>query len=162
MNHFPAPKTLASTLTVRGSAKLMLDYTGVTTEEPKLEGFEPLSDLADSIDQADSIEQTEQEARPAWDKARRILVFAGAVIKRFNWPARNQELILTAFEEMGWPERIDDPLPITDGISQKDRLHDTIKCLNRKRLVKSIRFAGDGSGQGICWRRSEESERNAD
>ncbi|MFM7116103.1 MAG: hypothetical protein ACKO81_09970 [Planctomycetota bacterium] len=156
MNHFPAPKSLSSTLTVKGSAKMMLDYTGVVTEEPKLEGFEPLSDLADSL------EQTMQQARPAWDKARRILVFAGVVIKRFNWPARNQELILTAFEEMGWPERIDDPLPITEGISQKDRLHDTIKCLNRKRLVKSIRFAGDGSGQGICWRRSEEAERSAD
>jgi hypothetical protein len=156
MNHFPAPKSLSSTLTVKGSAKMMLDYTGVATEEPKLEGFEPLSDLADSL------AQTEKETRPAWDKARRILVFAGVVIKRFNWPARNQELILTAFEEMGWPERIDDPLPITEGISQKDRLHDTIKCLNRKRLVKSIRFAGDGSGQGICWRRSEEAERSAD
>ncbi len=156
MNHFAALKTLTSPPTVRGSAKLMLDYTGVTTEEPKLEGFEPLSDLADSL------VTTEQEARPAWDKARRILVFAGAVIKRFNWPARNQELILTAFEEMGWPERIDDPLPITEGISQKDRLHDTIKCLNRKRLVKSIRFAGDGSGQGICWRRSDEAERTVE
>ncbi|MFM8399065.1 MAG: hypothetical protein ACKOAH_14635, partial [Pirellula sp.] len=95
MNHFPAPKSLSSTLTVKGSAKMMLDYTGVVTEEPKLEGFEPLSDLADSL------EQTMQQARPAWDKARRILVFAGVVIKRFNWPARNQELILTAFEEMG-------------------------------------------------------------
>ena len=152
MNHFPAPKTLSSTLTAKGSAKMMLDYSGVITEEPKLEGFEPLSDLEQTLEQA------EQQTRPAWDKARRVLVFAGKVIKRFNWPARNQELILTAFEEMGWPERIDDPLPITEGISQKDRLHDTIKCLNRKRLVKSIRFAGDGSGQGICWRRSNEAD----
>lgn len=155
MNHFPASQTLASNQTVKGSAKLMLDYSGIATEEPKLEGFEPLAELAESLERA------EQQTRPAWDKARRILVFSGVVIKSFNWPARNQELILTAFEEMGWPERIDDPLPITEGISQKDRLHDTIKCLNRKRLVKSIRFAGDGTGQGICWRRSDEAQQDS-
>lgn len=156
MNHFPAPKNLSSPLAVKGSAKMMLNYSSITTDESKLEGFEPLADFAQSL------EQGEHRACPVWDKARRVLVFSGVVIKRFNWPARNQELILTAFEEMGWPERIDDPLPITEGISQKDRLHDTIKCLNRKRLIKSIRFAGDGSGQGICWRRSDEAERTAE
>lgn len=131
----------------------MLDAPGSIVEESRLEGFEPLAELAASDELAES------NSRPSWDKARRILVFAGTVIKRFNWPARNQELILTAFEEMGWPDRIDDPLPITDGISQKDRLHDTIKCLNRKRLFKSIRFTGDGTGQGVCWRRSDEAAR---
>lgn len=118
-----------------------------------LEGFEPLAELAELLDQEVG------PARPRWDRAGRVLIFCGQVIKRFSWPARNQELILSAFEEMGWPERIDDPLPVTDGVSQKDRLHDTIKCLNRKRLIKSIRFAGDGTGQGVCWRLSEEAPR---
>lgn len=151
MNHFPASKTNSSVRSSSVSTLMMLDSPGSTAAETLLEGFEPLAELV-AID-----ELAESNVRPSWDKARRILNFAGTVIKRFNWPARNQELILAAFEEMGWPERIDDPLPITDGISQKDRLHDTIKCLNRKRLFKSIRFTGDGSGQGICWRRSDEA-----
>jgi hypothetical protein len=151
MNHFPTSKSFSAALQPV-SSHTGLDFAGIC-EEPVLEGFEPLADVTDSLEQA------ERTARPSWDRARRVLMFAGHVIKRFNWPARNQELILTAFEEMGWPERIDDPLPVTDGISQKDRLHDTIKCLNRKRLIKSIRFAGDGSGQGVCWRRSAETTR---
>lgn len=151
MNHFPATKDVSSALTVKGSAKMIPNYMGLTSEKQGSGSFEQLGDLAGSLG------PFEAQERPAWDKSRRVLVFESAVIKQFNWPARNQELILTAFEEMGWPERIDDPLPITDGISQKDRLHDTIKCLNRKRLVKSIRFSGDGTGQGICWRSSDEA-----
>lgn len=147
MNHFPASKTLQPTLSQVG-----LEFASPIYEEPVLSGFEPLATVTESL------EQDNRAARPSWDRARRVLMFAGHVIKRFNWPARNQELILTAFEEMGWPERIDDPLPVTEGISQKDRLHDTIKCLNRKRLIKSIRFAGDGTGQGVCWRRSDETQ----
>lgn len=75
----------------------------------------------------------------------------GSLIKQFIWPAENQELILAAFEEQGWPTRIDDPLPLRDGVCPKRRLHDTIKCLNRKRIVAHIRFAGDGTGQGVRW-----------
>jgi hypothetical protein len=33
------------------------------------------------------------------------------VVKEFKLPAPNQETILTAFQEEGWPPRIDDPLP---------------------------------------------------
>lgn len=151
MNHFYATKTLSTSLRPAGSQG-GLDFAGLC-DEPALEGFEPLAELTESL------EQSELGDRPSWDRTRRVLMFAAQVIKRFNWPARNQELILTAFEEMGWPDRIDDPLPVTEGISQKDRLHDTIKCLNRKRLIKSIRFTGDGTGQGVCWRRSDEAGR---
>ena len=46
-----------------------------------------------------------------WDPERRELHVAGLIVKRFKWPAVNQEAILTAFAEEGWPPRIDDPLP---------------------------------------------------
>ncbi len=156
MNHFPASKLVTMPASQPTTPSMILAYSEETSVELSLEGFEPLAELAESIEQA------EQQTKPSWDRARRVLIFDGQVIKRFNWPARNQELILTAFEEMGWPDRIDDPLPITEGISQKDRLHDTIKCLNRKRLLKTIRFAGDGTGQGVCWRRSDEADRKQD
>ena len=57
-----------------------------------------------------------------------------------------------AFEEDGWPARIDDPLPPAKKIDAKQRLHDTIKNLNRNQKQRLIRFMGDGTGQGVRWK----------
>ena len=51
------------------------------------------------------------EVKPKWDRARQELRLGDAVVKQFKVPAANQERILAAFEEDGWPVRIDDPLP---------------------------------------------------
>ena len=75
----------------------------------------------------------------------------GVVIKRFKWPAINQETLLAVFEEEDWPPRIDDPLPMLPEQNPKRRLHDTIKCLNRHHLQQLIRFRGDGTGEGVRW-----------
>ena len=48
---------------------------------------------------------------PEWDETRRELRFDGQVIKRYRVPARNQALVLATFQELDWPEVIDDPLP---------------------------------------------------
>jgi hypothetical protein len=56
-----------------------------------------------------------------------------------------------AFEEDGWPPRIDDPLPQKLNQDPKSRLHDTIKCLNRNHRKRLIRFSGDGTGEGVVW-----------
>ena len=39
------------------------------------------------------------------------------IVKRYRVPAPNQELILAAFEEEGWPQLIDDPLPPQDELN---------------------------------------------
>jgi hypothetical protein len=56
-----------------------------------------------------------------------------------------------AFEEEGWPYRIDDPLPPKGETHPTTRLHDTIKWLNRNREHPLLRFLGDGTGEGLCW-----------
>jgi hypothetical protein len=61
-------------------------------------------------------------------------------------------LILESFEEQGWPESIDDPLPVERDIDPKRRLHDAIKRLNRNQRCRAISFHGNGNGQGIAWR----------
>ena len=66
----------------------------------------------------------------------RELRYAGQVIKRYCVPAPNQELILTAFQEEGWPYCFDDPLPPVDDIDPKHRLQVTIKALNRSQVRK--------------------------
>jgi hypothetical protein len=88
---------------------------------------------------------------PRWDDEVRQLWWDKYLIKEFRRPAANQELVLAALEEEGWPPRIDDPLPPTSGIDPKDRLHDTIKALNRHHLHRMLRFGGDGTGWGIQW-----------
>ncbi|MCA9054456.1 MAG: hypothetical protein KDA75_11505 [Planctomycetaceae bacterium] len=74
-----------------------------------------------------------------------------AVIKRFRVPAHNQELVLTVFEEEGWPNVIDDPLPQLAAVDPIRRLQATIRSLNRNRIAPSLRFFGNGSGGVVCW-----------
>jgi hypothetical protein len=89
--------------------------------------------------------------KPRWDGARHELWAGDQLVKQFKGQALNQETILAVFEEEGWPSRIDDPLPLADEIDPKRRLHDTIKCLNRKQRHELIHFRGDGTGEGIIW-----------
>jgi hypothetical protein len=88
---------------------------------------------------------------PHWDAARRLLCVGGKVVKQFRVPAANQELILAAFEESGWPPHLDDPLPPVADLECKRRLGDAISRLNRNQRHRLIRFRGDGSGRGLRW-----------
>jgi hypothetical protein len=79
------------------------------------------------------------------------LSLGGTVVKRFRVPAHNQELILSAFEEEGWPDHIDDPLPVRGDIDPPTRLHDAINRLNGCQVHHLLRFSGNGIGTGVCW-----------
>jgi len=89
---------------------------------------------------------------PTWDHVCRELRCGESLIKHFRWAAVNQETILMAFEEEGWPTHIDDPLPPKLNQNPKIRLHDTIKCLNRNHENRLIHFSGDGTGEGVLWK----------
>jgi hypothetical protein len=89
--------------------------------------------------------------QPRWDGCRRELWWGGRLVKRFRQPAPNQEALLAAFEELGWPEWMDDPLPREKGIDPQERLHDTVKGLNRHQRQRLLHFCGDGTGQRIGW-----------
>ena len=96
---------------------------------------------------------------PQWYRDRQELRVGSVVVKRFKVPAANQEIVLAAFEEEGWPVRIDDPLPPRPDQAPKRRLQETIKSLNRNHKSALMRFVGDGSGQGVRWEfRSELSD----
>ena len=92
------------------------------------------------------------ELAPHWDRENRVLSFGGQIVKRFGRSSPNQEAVLQAFEEQGWPYRIDDPLPYCDKVVPKVRLHDTIRWLNLKHECRLLRFLGDGTGEGVCWK----------
>jgi len=96
---------------------------------------------------------------PHWDAKTRTLWLGATLIKDFKVPAKNQEIVLSAFEEQGWPECIDDPLPPAGGINPKRRLHDTIIRLNRSHKHRLIRFGGNGNGLAVIWYRQTGSSR---
>ena len=109
----------------------------------------PLHSL--KVSHANGYTLSDDFSTPKWNVERRELTVSGTVVKRFRWPAPNQEMILSVFSEEGWPSRIEDPLPQGKGLDPKRRLGDTIKCLNRNQNVNLIRFRGDGTGEGILW-----------
>lgn len=92
-------------------------------------------------------------ALPRWDAVGRLLWFGRRLVKRFVVPATNQDVVLAAFQDAGWPEVIDDPLPRTPGIDARVRLHNTIKHLNHCHECRLIRFGGSCDGRGVRWRR---------
>jgi len=74
------------------------------------------------------------------------------LIKKFRVPAPSQESILAAFDEDGWPERIDDPLPRLRGSDASGRLGEAVRGLNRRQKHAYVRFERDGTGTGvICY-----------
>jgi len=107
--------------------------------------------LANSQQDKKRQQRADSELRPKWDCDRRELRLGDKIIKVFKLPSPMQEAILMAFEEEGWPPRIEDPLPGHPDLLPKRRLHDTIKSLNRNQKNSLIRFMGDGTGEGIRW-----------
>jgi hypothetical protein len=97
---------------------------------------------------------------PKWCPDRQELSMGDVVVKQFKVPAENQERILAAFEEEGWPVHIHDPLPPQTDQDPKRRLHSTINSLNRHQKHPLIRFSGNGTGQGIRWERVLPGETN--
>ena len=90
--------------------------------------------------------------KPHWNSQTRELHLGGKLVKRFAVPADNQERVLAVFEEEGWTECVQDPLPPKADVDGKRRLRDTVKRLNRCRASDGLRFFTDGRGQGIRWR----------
>tara|TARA_R110002073_G_scaffold27840_4_gene89106 strand:+ start:2301 stop:3068 length:768 start_codon:yes stop_codon:yes gene_type:complete len=119
-------------------------YFGASFDESLMVHDSPTFDL-----RSKSVSVT---TKPCWDAAARELRLASTIVKRFRVPARNQETILCVFEEEGWPECIDDPLPINSSIDPQTRLHDAINRLNRHQANPLLSFHGNGKGTGIAWK----------
>jgi hypothetical protein len=92
-------------------------------------------------------------ALPIWDSSRHELWLGNHLIKQFKHRSPNQEIILAAFQEEGWPVSVRDPLRPLQEVDSKRRLNDTIKSLNHHQVKEMMRFRGDGTGEGIIWER---------
>lgn len=81
---------------------------------------------------------------PSWNASDRELWLARVLDMKLCRVAPDQELLLTTFQELGWPRRIDSPWPA----SAHERLRNAIKKLNRH--SQFVCFHGDGTGVGAC------------
>jgi hypothetical protein len=97
----------------------------------------------------------EREEMPEWDAGAGELRYRGRVVKRFRNAGSNQRRILDAFQCLGWPRHIADPLPANRGTNSKQRLHDTIKNLNRCHESTCLTFYGLDAGHAVGWRALE-------
>jgi hypothetical protein len=89
---------------------------------------------------------------PYWDAGVRDLWYRHSLVKHFRREAPNQEHLLDAFQELGWPQRMDDPLPRHAGVDSRDRLRDTVKSLNRCQVPLVLHFEVEVTGLGVRWR----------
>jgi hypothetical protein len=105
----------------------------------------------DDIPAPSGLSHPQTSLKPQWDATRRELSLGGRMVKQFHVPARNQELILSAFQDEDWPETIDDPLSDEIDIDPKTRLNDAIYRLNRRQLACLLRFHVNRHGSGVCW-----------
>ena len=90
---------------------------------------------------------------PFWDRKKKQLTFKTAVVKSFRQDAPNQMLVLDSFQELGWPDEIDDPLLKGGRANSKQRVRDTARDLNKRRRSEAVKFAANGKGTGFIWRR---------
>jgi hypothetical protein len=87
---------------------------------------------------------------PRYVDASHSLFVGDVLVKRFKQPADDQEAILAAFEQAGWPESIHNPFRNRTR-NTKHRLRDAIARLNRCQVNNLIRFHNDSTGMGIWW-----------
>jgi hypothetical protein len=95
---------------------------------------------------------TAGDGKPRWDPGRRELWFGGQRVKALKGQAKNQEPVLAAFQEQGWPQCIECPLLAVGDQSRGERLMYALKALNRSQEPPAIHFHGNGTGRCVCWR----------
>ena len=98
---------------------------------------------------------TEDGAVPEWNSGIGVLSLGGLLVKKYRQPAKNQRMILDAFQEEGWPQRVNDPLHGVHAADPKQRLNETVRALNENRKSDALHFEADGTGEGVIWSKSK-------
>jgi len=128
------------------------DHAGPVTDAGPRADMGPAKDSQIDLPSRElAARQGRPPAIPNWDRDTRTFLVGAELVKRFRVPSPNQEAVLDAFQEEGWPPSIDDPLSPVPDQQPKRRLHDTIRSLNLNQAKRLIRFRGDGTGQRVFW-----------
>jgi hypothetical protein len=93
-----------------------------------------------------TVVEKQEVIKPHWNGGNRELWYGGALCVRYTKVAPYQERILKSFEELGWPSRIDDPLPPGKLMNTIPDMQDKLKAFD-----SPIAFGRDGTARGIRW-----------
>jgi len=83
--------------------------------------------------------------KPSWVGERSALIRKGGDIRQFKAPEKNQKDLIEAFDRQKWARSLPDPF------NDREKLHKTITDLNKSLVPGTIRFGGDGTGEGVRW-----------
>jgi len=94
----------------------------------------------------------EEPETPYWDG--KCLWYGDSLVKQFKKPARNQTFLLNSFEEVGWPDAIQNPFSALKSREDPEQtLKDTTKDLNKdlQGTGSILRFGTEDNGQSVYW-----------
>lgn len=132
--------------------------TGLPGDLPRLESFGQDNDIPQIVEAIDRHVRTTLSRwglRPHWDSESEELRVGGEVVRRIPGQSKNMILVIAAFEETGWPRRVDSPFR-----PGAQSLHETLRTLNEG--LRLISFHADGAGKGVRWRWKEAEEQERD
>ena len=87
---------------------------------------------------------------PRWDAASRELWVGGELVKRFDWRANEQVLLLDHFEHGCWLEKMENPFR-KKSLPDAQQLRDTIQNFNRSKAGCHIRLRSTSGGKVVSW-----------
>jgi hypothetical protein len=96
--------------------------------------------------EAGKLKEPPKHFLPQWDEEERELRYGDKLCKRYDAnPAKNQIDVIEAFQAANWSRTLPDPF------RNSRKLNTTIASLNRSMATGTIKFRGDGTGEGINW-----------
>ena len=109
--------------------------------------------LASTWDVGEVVEISSTTIKPSWDNTPGVLTlkFDNQIARKVDAKAVNVIRVLDRFEGEQWPIG-SYVFPLADPLApsgDQQRLHETIKSLNRN--LRFIKFHADGTGKGIRW-----------
>ncbi len=119
--------------------------------EELLAGVRPLGGvrLGAEWPECDSPSDTSADAMlPQWDHDRLELRVGSTVLRQFKLPSADEERVLAAFEELGWPHRIGCPLSAG---GEYQRLVECVAALNWRQRQPLLHFGCSEQGLEVSW-----------
>jgi hypothetical protein len=95
-------------------------------------------------------DQVVPQRKPRFDRKKGLLFLDDVVILRLSRCSSFQWLVLDAFQNAHWAERVENPLRLTPGY-RPERLFQTAKDLSRKQKPRRVHFAVELDGESVRW-----------
>lgn len=137
-----------------GTVRIWMRLRGVSQIRAIVEIAQGIGFLTDATaawllrESGEQQQHVQQASQPAWDSSTGVLRYAGKRIRKVRMMKNpsNIQRILDAFEDQGWPKKIENPLAAA---TDQQQLHQALRSLNNG--LSKIHFHAQEGGQSINW-----------